>query len=93
LRRGITNVQRSTGSQVQYLYGSANRLRTVNIVNDPSLTENLTYTYDQIGRLVTVNNSAFGGTVTYTYDKNSRIATSTSPLQGAGQTGLSPTGV
>ncbi len=78
----ITNVLRSTGSQVQYFYGGANHLKTVNILNDPSLAGNLAYTYDQIGRLLTVNNAAFGGTVTYTYDKNSRIATSTNPAVG-----------
>lgn len=78
----ITDVLRSTGSHVQYLYNQAHRLKTVNIVNDSSLTGNLNYTYDQVGRIRTMNNAAFGGTVTYTYDKNSRIATSTNPAVG-----------
>lgn len=58
---------------VSYGYDSAGRN---NSRTDASGTT--TYTYDQLGRLTSRENTAGGGAVTYTYDKASRLKTSTS---------------
>lgn len=75
----VTGVSHAGGGglSVSYGYDTAGR---INSRVDPSGTT--TYTYDQLGRLLTRKNTAGGGTITYTYDKASRLATSTSPVGG-----------
>ena len=75
----VTGVSHAGGGGLSVTYGYDTAGRNSSRV-DPSGTT--TYTYDQLGRLLTRKNTAGGGTITYTYDKASRLASSTSPVGG-----------
>lgn len=61
-----------------YGYDNLNRLQTINYLdlNAPHLPlETVTYTYDDLSRMLTATN--YAGTVSFTYDNRSRIASTT----------------
>ncbi len=73
----LTTVDYGDGTGIAFTYTAAGQLETR--TDSTGVTH---YAYDQLGRMVQIQNSAFGGTTTYTYDKDSRLATSANPSSG-----------
>lgn len=73
----VTSLTFSDGTSVTYGYDTAGRN---NQRVDASGTT--TYTFDQLGRLLTRQNTAYGGVIRYTYDRASWLKTSTSDAGG-----------
>ena len=73
----LTTVDYGDGTGIALTYTASGQLETR--TDSTGVTR---YGYDQLGRMLLIQNSAFGGTVNYTYDKDSRLATSANPSSG-----------
>ena len=73
----LTTVDYGDGTGIAFTYTAAGQLETR--TDSTGVTH---YDYDQLGRMLEIQNSAFGGITDYTYDKDSRLATSKNPSSG-----------
>lgn len=73
----LTSVGYTGGMVITYGFDTAGR---TNSRADNSGTT--TYNYDQLGRLASIQNAAFGGVQNYGYDKSSRLTSSSNPSSG-----------
>ena len=67
-----------TGSTADYSYDDANRLLSVTYKrSDTTVIQSFSYTYDDVGNVLTMTEA--GGTVTYTYDAANQVKTAAYP--------------
>ncbi len=73
----ITKIAFSDGTQTSYGYDAAGRNNSRTDANGTT-----SYSYDQLGRLLTRQNTAGGGQMQYSYDKASNLVQTTTPAGG-----------